>query len=429
MAYDLSAFQAKLQATIAALPAAPDPKALLLIAKAIEGTTPSVALSDILAASTAQQAILTAQGTTAVAAVNKARDDAIVAIQQAGQGSAAASGVSFSPTGQIGATNVQSAIAELDAEKQPLATALTALGALAPAADRLPYFTGAGAGALTAFTAAARALLDDADAATMLRTLGLTDGAGKLLASLMPALAINDVFPVASQAAMLALTAERGDVAIRTDIAATFILAADDPATLANWKQLPLPAGVVMQVAGLSGPSITGPQIKTALAIALADITDASANGRSLLAMTYAQMATALGVPTITKATAALIRAGADDAGFITAKALADAGVPVQVPYTATVTLDLAAGTDFEIDPLTGNLTLANPAVIPPRWSGTILLPQDATGGRTISYGSAFKIAGGTPTASTAANAVDMLACRANRAGTLIRASFLKGFA
>lgn len=317
-------------------------------------------------------------------------------------------------------------LADLGALTTP---ALTALSALTPAADRLPYFTGAGAGALATFTAAARALLDDADAATMLRTLGLTDGAGKLLASLMPALAINDVFPVASQAAMLALTAERGDVAIRTDIAATFILATDDPATLANWKQLPLPAGVVMQIAGLSGPSITGPQLKTALAIALADITDASANGRSLLAMTYAQMATALGVQTITKATAALIRAGADDAGFITAKALADAGVPVQVPYTATITLDLTVGTDFEIDPLTGNLTLANPAVIPPRWSGTILLPQDATGGRTISYGSAFKIAGGTPTASTAANAVDMLACRANRAGTLIRASFLKGFA
>lgn len=61
---------------------------------------------------------------------------------------------------------------------------------------------------------------------------------GKILGSLLPALAISETFPVASQAAMLALTAQRGDVAIRTDENKSYILSTDSPGTLADWKEL-----------------------------------------------------------------------------------------------------------------------------------------------------------------------------------------------
>lgn len=54
-----------------------------------------------------------------------------------------------------------------------LSAALASIGGLTPAADRIPYYTGAAAAALATLTAFARSLLDDADATTARGTLGL----------------------------------------------------------------------------------------------------------------------------------------------------------------------------------------------------------------------------------------------------------------
>jgi hypothetical protein len=69
----------------------------------------------------------------------------------------------------------------------------------------------------------------------------------------LPAIAITDTFVVADEAAMLALVAETGDVAIREDLSKSFILAAEPPSTLDNWKELLTPADTVLSVNGQTG--------------------------------------------------------------------------------------------------------------------------------------------------------------------------------
>lgn len=79
------------------------------------------------------------------------------------------------------------------------------------------------------------------------------DADGLLPANRLPSLSITTTQVVATQAAMLALTAQTGDVAVRTDLNKTFILTASPATTLANWQELLTPTDAVLSVDGQTG--------------------------------------------------------------------------------------------------------------------------------------------------------------------------------
>lgn len=88
---------------------------------------------------------------------------------------------------------------------------------------------------------------------------------------------------------------------------------------------------------------------------------------------------------------------------------VAQRGAVTALTYGATITPDFAVANNFSVT-LTGNTTLANPTNLVAGQSGVISITQDATGGRTMAFGSYWKFAAGTaPSLTATANAVDDL--------------------
>ena len=79
------------------------------------------------------------------------------------------------------------------------------------------------------------------------------DGSGLVPTHHLPALAITTTQVVTSEVAMLALTAQVGDVAVRTDVNKSFILTATPASTLGNWQELLTPTDSVLSVDGSTG--------------------------------------------------------------------------------------------------------------------------------------------------------------------------------
>lgn len=79
------------------------------------------------------------------------------------------------------------------------------------------------------------------------------DSQGKLDTSVIPAIAISDTFVISTEEEMLGLTAQIGDIAIRTDLNKSFILKGSTPSIMSNWQELLTPVSPVQSVAGKTG--------------------------------------------------------------------------------------------------------------------------------------------------------------------------------
>jgi hypothetical protein len=85
------------------------------------------------------------------------------------------------------------------------------------------------------------------------------------------------------------------------------------------------------------------------------------------------------------------------------------AAAEVTLTDAATIAVDMDSFINAKVT-LAGNRTLGNPTNEKVGQSGVIRVIQDATGSRTLAYGTDWEFAGGTaPTLSTAANAEDLL--------------------
>lgn len=154
-----------------------------------------------------------------------------------GDGTATWTALSFFISAVAAHTHTASAISDSTATGRSVLTAVDA------AAARTAI--GAGTSSLVIGTTGSTAMAGN-------KTFAFSEITGLIGTSQLPPLAINEVFTAANEAAMLALTAQRGDMAIRTDIGETYVLATESPTTLADWKMITSP-GNVTSVAGRQG--------------------------------------------------------------------------------------------------------------------------------------------------------------------------------
>ena len=164
------------------------------------------------------------------------------------------------------------------------------------------------------------ALDDKLDAALLGAANGIaTLGAdSKIPANQLPAIAITDTFVVASEATMLALDAEVGDVAIRTDTDETYILQAEPASTLSNWVLLLSPGtgGSVSSVdvsGGTTGLTTSGGPITSTGTITLAGTLAVAHGGTGSTTATGARTSLGLGTMAVQNANAVAITGGTID--------------------------------------------------------------------------------------------------------------------
>jgi hypothetical protein len=319
-----------------------------------------------------------------------------------------ASNVSFTASGSISATNVQTAIQELDTEKLALAGG-TVTGELLIGTAGTFAFEGSSANDFETFLAVVDPTAD--------RTITFPDASGNIVLSGSIANADINASAAIAFSKLASLTSANILVGNGSNVATSVAVTGD--VTISNAGVTAIAAGVVVNA-----------DVNASAAIAFSKLANVSATDRLLGRSSAGAGAieevtcTAAGRALIDDADAAAQRTtlgvaiGTDVQAYDADTAKTDVtqsftaqqrGAITALTDGATITPDFSLANNFSVT-LGGGRTLANPTNLTAGASGCIWITQDGTGSRTLAYGSNWDFSGGTaPTLSTAAAAVDCL--------------------
>jgi len=125
-------------------------------------------------------------------------------------------------------------------------------------------------------------------------------------------------------------------------------------------------------------------------------------------------MASTLKCDTIQNASSALANLALNTDGTVSTRGITVTGPSSNSIYalgslSGTITMNFSNSTNQSVT-LAGNSTLANPSNLVAGMSGTLFVTQDATGSRTLAYGTYWDFPNqAAPSLTTTANAVDLL--------------------
>lgn len=130
--------------------------------------------------------------------------------------------------------------------------------------------------------------------------------------------------------------------------------------------------------------------------------------GRSIIIVYDSTVSRWRDVSQFTKATASDIQSALNDEKFLTALGLSNASLPQTLTDGATISWNMASGFNAEVT-LAGNRAVNQPTNPKKGWTYALIIIQDATGSRTLSWHSSvdWGIAG-APTLTTGAGKIDI---------------------
>ena len=303
-----------------------------------------------------------------------------------------AANISVVPVGGVAATNVQSAIQELDTEK---------IGAASPT------FTGTvllGQNAVLAFEGSA----DDSNETTITvtnptadRTITFPDVTGNVVTTGDTGTVTSTMIANATIAnADISTTAEIAVSKLANGSARQLLQTASNGTDVEFTSNVDIPGTLDVTGAVTLDSTLQVDGVATFNANIVMEGTSADDHELTLTCNPTADVTVTLPDATTTVAGLAVAQSYTK----------AQRGTPVALTDAATVAVDLSLGNNFTLT-LAGNRTLGAPTNVTAGQSGVIVVTQDSTGSRTLAYNSVYKFAAGTaPTLTTTASAVDILA-------------------